>query len=47
MKHVLCCIGLHDYVPVSWLTCQPNNIGSVCRRCLAEKPTIDASGDQP
>lgn len=33
---LLCSLGLHDWVPVSWLTCKPNDTGHVCRRCYKE-----------
>lgn len=39
MKRLLCCICLHDYVPVSLVTCLPSNTGLICRRCFIEKTT--------
>lgn len=31
-----CWLGFHDYVPIRWLTCNPNDTGYACRKCDKE-----------
>jgi len=45
MRKLFCLLGWHQWVPVSWLTCNPHDRGSVCKRCFEERCEKEARSD--